>query len=198
MVTGWYGTRPGGAAKMGSPIRDPSRDRRGNYKAADESQVFWPTCVTIVAIITRVFDVLVWTENLGSDIVLVMASSTRSCQSIRDYLSLADHDAPRGAKGRRMLMRSLSNYLWWKARLEQQWEESRRQQAPKAGGGGSKSAFERSSSISAALKRKDKVLADKAKNRRRTRGGAPAATSSHADIHAADEPPDEVDQILAL
>ncbi len=143
------------------------------------------------------FDVLIWTENLGSDIVLVMASSTRSCQSIRDYLSLADHDAPRGAKGRRMLMRSLSNYLWWKARLEQQREESRRQQAPKAGGS-SKSTFERSSSISAALKRKDKVLSDKAKNRRRMRGGAPAATSSHADIQAADELPNEVEQIPAL
>ncbi|KAF8338666.1 hypothetical protein F5887DRAFT_1284710 [Amanita rubescens] len=136
-------------------------------------------------------------QNLGSDIVLVMASSTRSCQSIRDYLSLADHDAPRGAKGRRMLMRSLSNYLWWKARLEQQREESRRQQAPKASGS-SRSTFERSSSISAALKRKDKVLSDKAKNRRRTRGGAPAATSSHADIQAADEPPNDVDQILAF
>lgn len=192
MVAGRYGTRPGGAAEMGSPIRDPSRDRRGDYKAANESQVFWSTCVIIAAIVARIFDVLVWTENPGSDIVLVMASSTRSCQSIRDYLSLADHDAPRGAKGRRMLMRSLSSYLWWKSKLEQQREESQRQQAPKKSGS-SKSSFERSTSISAALKRKDKVLSDKAKNRRRTRGGAPAATSSHADIQAADEPPNEIE-----
>ena len=140
----------------------------------------------------------------GSDTVIVMTSSTRSCQSIRDYLSLADHDAPRGAKGRRMLMRSLSRYLWWKTWLEQQREEARRQQTPKTGGG-SKSTFQGQGAFSAALKRKDKVLSDKANNRRRLRGGAPTATSARtagrsaeADIHVVDELPDEADHVTEL
>lgn len=133
-----------------------------------------------------------------------MTSSARSCQSIRDYLSLADHNAPKGAKGRRMLMRSLSRYLWWKTWLEQQRDEARRQQISKTGGS-SKSTFQGQGAFSAALNRKDKVLSDKANNRRRTRGGAPTAMSAraagksaNADIHVADESPNETDHVAAL
>ena len=103
-----------------------------------------------------------------------------------------------------MLMRSLSRYLWWKTRLEQQREEARHQQTSKTGGSSNR-ASEGQRVTSAALKRKDKVLSDKANNRRRIRGGAPTATSgraagksANADIQDVGEPPNEAEHVAVL
>ncbi|KAF8632697.1 hypothetical protein AX15_001750 [Amanita polypyramis BW_CC] len=142
-------------------------------------------------------------QILGSDTILVMTSSTRSCQSTREYLSTMDHDAPRGAKGKRMLMRNLRGYLWWKGQLSRQKAVSRpqsAQQSPNADG--SSSNTNRNRGISAALRRKDRISADKANSRRRMRGGTTAFTSTRAigksandTIQGAEDLQEEADQI---
>ncbi|KAF8496589.1 hypothetical protein JB92DRAFT_3226350 [Gautieria morchelliformis] len=53
----------------------------------------------------------------GSDTVLVMSSSNRTCALLREYLDMLDLDAPKGEQGRPMMKRRLRGYLGWKADL---------------------------------------------------------------------------------
>ena len=56
-------------------------------------------------------------HSLGNNTILVMASSTRICSVVTEFLSAMDHDAPNGSKGRKMMMQKLRLYLWRKSRL---------------------------------------------------------------------------------
>lgn len=117
--------------------------------------------------------------NPSSNTILVMASSTRICSVISEFLSSMDQDAPPGSKGRRMMLRKLRLYLWWKGQL------SKRRQDGKSHfglpndvdrpGDGFENMYGNGEGVSEALKKKDKMIADKAASRRRVRGGAPAA-----------------------
>jgi DNA excision repair protein ERCC-4 len=133
-----------------------------------------------------------------------MTSSSHSCQSLHDYLSMMNPDAPRGAKGHRMLMKGLRGYLWWKKQLSHQkvGAKSQAMQQPSKAVG---SSGRTDQGISPALKRKDKVLADKANSRRRIRGGATTTASTRSagkakgnNIQGAEELQEEVERIASL
>lgn len=75
-----------------------------------------------------------------------------------------------------MMMKKLRLYLWWKGKLSE-----RKQDGKTTFAGTSKDNFDKygdMSEISKALQKKDKEKAEKAKCRRRVRGGAPAGSSS--------------------
>lgn len=124
-------------------------------------------------------DIILLSVNPSSNTILVMASSTRICSVISEFLSSMDQDAPPGSKGRRMMLRKLRLYLWWKGQL------SKRRQDGKSHfglpndvdrpGDGFENMYGNGEGVSEALKKKDKMIADKAASRRRVRGGAPAA-----------------------
>jgi len=46
-----------------------------------------------------------------------MASSTKTCSLLTEFLSTMNHDASNGTKGRKMMMQKLRGYLWWKSQL---------------------------------------------------------------------------------
>ncbi|KAJ7458574.1 hypothetical protein FB451DRAFT_1273486 [Mycena latifolia] len=120
----------------------------------------------------------------GSNVVLVMTSSTRTCNLISEFLSTKDNNAPKGAQGRPMLLRKLRLYLWWKRKLAERKQEGR----PGFGmpdssvRGGPNQGYERMydgvKGISEALQRKDREKADRQASRRRVRGGAPASSAA--------------------
>ncbi|PPQ68865.1 hypothetical protein CVT24_007674, partial [Panaeolus cyanescens] len=56
--------------------------------------------------------------NESNNIVLIMTSSSRTCNLLTQFLDTMDHDAAPGMKGRKMMMRRLSKYLWWKQQGE--------------------------------------------------------------------------------
>ncbi|KAF8649572.1 hypothetical protein AX16_005734 [Volvariella volvacea WC 439] len=111
---------------------------------------------------------------VGTDTVLVMTSSTRSANTITEYLSVFDHDAPSGAKGRKMMMNKLHLYLWWKGKMSEKKGDgtSRTSNGQKSN---QASGSKPDEGISEALKKKDRERAEKAASRRRVRGGAPPA-----------------------
>ncbi|KAF8060702.1 hypothetical protein FPV67DRAFT_1511184 [Lyophyllum atratum] len=115
----------------------------------------------------------------GSNTVLVMASSTRTCNVLTEFLSTVDPDAPDGLKGRKMMLRKLRFYLWWKAKLAERKQEGKSHFVLRDGAGRMGDGFGKyygaGDEASEALKRKDKAMAERAGSRRRTRGGAPAA-----------------------
>ncbi|KAJ7722820.1 hypothetical protein B0H16DRAFT_346228 [Mycena metata] len=119
----------------------------------------------------------------GTNIVLVMASSTRTCTLISEFLSTRDTSALKGAQGRPMMMHKLRLYLWWKRKLAERKADGRQGFAfpDSSGHGGPNSGYERmygdKEGISEALQRKDREKADRAASRRRVRGGAPAGPS---------------------
>lgn len=79
-----------------------------------------------------------------------------------------DADAPRGSQGRRMMEDKLSLYLWWKGKLTERKAEGKGPIALPLG------KAKGDDGVSEALKRKDREKQDRAANRRRVRGGAPA------------------------
>ncbi|KAJ6573223.1 hypothetical protein B0H10DRAFT_2168607 [Mycena sp. CBHHK59/15] len=131
----------------------------------------------------------------GSNVVLVMASSTRTCTLISEFLSTKDDNAPKGSQGRPMLMRKLRLYLWWKRKLSERKQDGR----PGFGmpdssvRGGPNQGYERmyggGEGISEALQRKDREKADRSANRRRVRGGVPTATAGPSTRPAASTQP---------
>ncbi|EGN92951.1 hypothetical protein SERLA73DRAFT_127060 [Serpula lacrymans var. lacrymans S7.3] len=139
------------------------------------------------------------TTVLGSNTVLIMASSTRSAALIREYLSSMDVSAPKGARGRKMMERKLKSHFWWKGRLATRKQDdgkgrpdiSRNHSENRNKGNDSGSG---SAEVSEALKRKDKARQDRSANRRRVRGGAPPAIAKHDsdfDTHYGLVPPQQ-------
>ncbi|RXW19482.1 hypothetical protein EST38_g6377 [Candolleomyces aberdarensis] len=116
--------------------------------------------------------------RLGSDTVLVMASSTRTCNLITDFLSSHNPTGTKGAKGRDMMMQKLRVYLWWKGKLSQRKEEGRSSfHLPDVGSTAASMKDPKGTSLSEALRKKDKEKAERNQSRRRVRGGAPAAAA---------------------
>ncbi|KAJ7476719.1 hypothetical protein FB451DRAFT_1338857 [Mycena latifolia] len=119
----------------------------------------------------------------GSNIVLVMASSTRTCNLISEFLSTKDDNAPKGEQGRPMLLRKLRLYLWWKRKLAERKQDGRPAfgMPDSSGRGGPNQGYERmyggGEGISEALQRKDREKANRYASRRRVRGGAPAPSA---------------------
>lgn len=141
---------------------------------------------------------LIWTLRVpasgSSNTILVMTSSTRTCNLVTEFLSSMDENAPPGSQGRKMMMRKLGSYLWWKGRLGSRKKDGR--QPPIALPASSTSSSHvhdvlstgdrESEEMSAALKKKDQDRAQKAQNRRRVRGGAPLpAVSGSSTARAA-------------
>ncbi|KAJ3561892.1 hypothetical protein NP233_g9913 [Leucocoprinus birnbaumii] len=114
----------------------------------------------------------------GNDTVLIMTSSTRSCDLIQEFLDYMDPEAEPGRKGSRMMMNRLKGYLGWRGRLGNQGQGSG--DANKNGvNAKGKTGREkgRDEVVSEALKKKDREKAERSAGRRRVRGGAPSASS---------------------
>lgn len=92
-----------------------------------------------------------------------------------------DPDDPPGSKGRRMMLRKLRLYLWWKGQLSKRKQDVKSlfglPDHARGVGDGFERMYGEGEGISEALKRKDKVVAERAASRRRMRGGAPAAAA---------------------
>ncbi|CAK5275661.1 unnamed protein product [Mycena citricolor] len=120
----------------------------------------------------------------GTNVVLVMASSTRTCNVLSEFLSSKDDDAPRGQHARVMLMRKLRLYLWWKRKLAERKQDGRAAFAmpDTFGRSGPNQGYERmygtGEGVSAALERKDKERLERQAKRRRVRGGGPPVAES--------------------
>jgi DNA excision repair protein ERCC-4 len=111
----------------------------------------------------------------GTDTVLIMTSSTRSCDLIQDFLDTMDPDAESGRKGRVMMRRRLKGYLGWRGRLNTNNPATTKQ----AGSAGmtSRKGKEKEGDVNEALRKKDRERAEKSASRRRMRGGAPSTSS---------------------
>ncbi|KAJ2933241.1 hypothetical protein H1R20_g3808, partial [Candolleomyces eurysporus] len=120
--------------------------------------------------------------RLGSDTVLVMASSTRTCNLITDFLSSHNPTGTKGAKGRDMMMQKLRVYLWWKGKLSQRKEEGKSSfHLPDAGSTAASMKDPKGTSLSEALRKKDKEKAERNQSRKRS-SSAPA--KPEADVLA--------------
>ena len=115
----------------------------------------------------------------GSDTVLIMTSSNRTCSLLREYLDGLDLDAPKCEQGRRILLRRLRDYLGWKADLhasiQNQANPNRDTVLSQKTGS---TATSGDGELNEAMKKKDKDRRERVANRRRVRGGAPGATST--------------------
>jgi DNA excision repair protein ERCC-4 len=111
----------------------------------------------------------------GTDTVLIMTSSTRSCDLIQDFLDTMDPDAESGRKGRVMMRRRLKGYLGWRGRLNANGANNPAT-TNQAGSAGmtSRKGKEKESNVNEALRKKDREKAEKSASRRRMRGGAPS------------------------
>lgn len=93
-----------------------------------------------------------------------------------------DHDAPKGAKGRPMMLQKLRFYLWWKRKLSQRKEEGKSHfgfpNTAERTNVGYEKTYDDGENISEALRKKDRERAERAGSRRRVRGGAPANSGS--------------------
>ncbi|KAJ7624883.1 hypothetical protein FB45DRAFT_1086972 [Roridomyces roridus] len=131
----------------------------------------------------------------GSNTILVMASSTRTCTLISEFLSSKDDTQPKGAQGRTMLLRKLRLYLWWKRKLAERKQDGRPGfgMPNSAGRAGPNQGYEKmyggGEGISEALQRKDREREEKRASRRRVRGGAPGASGSGSGATVRPVPP---------
>ncbi|KAJ7616307.1 hypothetical protein DFH06DRAFT_1239050 [Mycena polygramma] len=135
----------------------------------------------------------------GSNIVLVMASSMRTCTLISEFLSTKDSSSPKGAQGRPMMLHKLRLYLWWKRKLAERKQDGLPgfSMPDSSGHGGPNQGYERmygnKEGISEALQRKDREKANRAASRRRVRGGAPPPASASSSSR-----PTPVQHVTAL
>ncbi|KIY50070.1 hypothetical protein FISHEDRAFT_57787 [Fistulina hepatica ATCC 64428] len=106
----------------------------------------------------------------GSNVVLVMASSTQTCTTLSEYLESMDQDAPRGRRGRAMMMRKLGTYLWWKGRLSNK-ERNEAGTPTSSVPNCTDNGREGNTGISEALQKKDRERQARSAQRRRMRGG---------------------------
>lgn len=118
-------------------------------------------------------------SQYGTDTVLIMTSSTRSCDLIQDFLNSMDPEAESGSKGRVMMRRRLKSFLGWRRRLGSQNSKTKSTTAKQRNGAGTTSkGKEREDDVSEALRKKDRERAEKSASRRRARGGAPPNTGN--------------------
>jgi len=115
----------------------------------------------------------------GSNTVLIMTSSLRTSTVVSEFLSSMDPDAPRGSRARKMMENKLKLYLWWKGKLSERKQGGRGHFAMPDG---RKDRNSVDNDISEALKKKDREKRERAANRRRLRGGVPAATTTRENV----------------
>lgn len=106
-----------------------------------------------------------------------MTSSPQSSALISEFLSEINVDAPKGARGRKMMESKLRRYLFWKGRLGGQKNGKGKTQAQPEKSALQASCSTSSTGVSDALQKKDKERAARSANRRRIRGGAPSSTA---------------------
>jgi DNA excision repair protein ERCC-4 len=88
-------------------------------------------------------------------------------------------DAPRGSQGRKMMLRKLRSYLWWKGKMsEEKRNEKGLGEIVKASGDRNQQGHDGGEGLSEAMKKKDKEKAERLASRRRVRGGAPPSIAS--------------------
>lgn len=121
----------------------------------------------------------------SSNTILVMTSSTRTCTLLTEFLSSMDQDAAPGSRGRVMMLRKLRAYLWWKGKMAEKKSDGKNPSAMPSGNALGRDIFDAiyadQEGVSEALKKKDKEKAQRAQNRRRIRGGAPASSGSRPE-----------------
>ncbi|KAI0266432.1 hypothetical protein BC834DRAFT_874517 [Gloeopeniophorella convolvens] len=115
----------------------------------------------------------------GSNVVLVMTSSSQTSSLLSEYLSAMDLDAPPGQQGRKMMENKFRGYLYWKARLSAHATDTQALPAAR------REESSRDDELNPALRKKDRDRAERVASRRRVRGGAP--TSIVTRMSAADQ-----------
>lgn len=110
----------------------------------------------------------------GTNTILIMTSSIRSAQLLREFLNQMDGDADPGAQGRRLMEDRMRAYLARQAmkKAMQKKDSTAPGGAVTSGGGG------RDGEVSEALRKKDRERDARIANRRRMRGGAPSVAPS--------------------
>ncbi|KAG8840320.1 hypothetical protein FRB91_006310, partial [Serendipita sp. 411] len=148
----------------------------------------WETLVeTLMEIEDLIMCYPVPTGHPGTNTVLIMCSSDRTCNQIREFLSSMDPTAKPGSKGRKFMESRLRSYLFWKGKLGQ--EGKRRDEGDSSNNGPNSAGTSAESGMSEALKRKDARMKERQGSRRRVRGGPPgsAGASSAAVERSADQ-----------
>jgi len=117
----------------------------------------------------------------GNNLVIVLCNSTATCTLVTEFLAQMDQKKPKGEWGRKMMLKRLRKWLWWRSQSDNKGATAKNDSWKGLGYGmamdipGPDRADD---GISEALKRKDKERAEKRASRRRVRGGAPIAGPS--------------------
>ncbi|GJE89027.1 DNA repair protein [Phanerochaete sordida] len=112
----------------------------------------------------------------GSNTVLIMTSSIRSAQLLREFLGQIDPSAEKGAQGRKLMEENMRSYLARQAMKKAMQNRT----LTNSSGALTPSTNGKPSEVSEALKRKDREREARIASRRRIRGGAPAAASTRS------------------
>ncbi|KAK0467113.1 uncharacterized protein EV420DRAFT_666448 [Desarmillaria tabescens] len=107
----------------------------------------------------------------GTNTTLVMCSSTTTCNLLSDFMGSLDQTRPKGEWGRKLMMKKLRAWLFWKSRAAKDGKTPAPRTNQEQGG-------DLDDVLDEALKKKDRDKADRKASRRRVRGGAPAPASS--------------------
>ncbi|KAJ3818096.1 hypothetical protein F5880DRAFT_1491929 [Lentinula raphanica] len=123
-------------------------------------------------------------EPPGTNITLVMCSSTATCSLLNDFLASRDDKRPKGEWGRRMMLKKLRSWLWWEKRRKMMKEAIQNSSSSGRKDGssdlqetmwrGESSTDRGEDGLSEAMKKKDRERAAQKASRRRVRGGAPS------------------------
>lgn len=125
----------------------------------------------------------------GTNTTLIMCGSTAAARLIEEFLGALDQSRPVGQFGRRMMLRKLKWWLYWKNRAAK--EGKTVAQAAAAGLFVDEEPPE-DDILDEALKKKDQERKDQRARRRRVRGGAPAGPSREASVPPVAAPPTDV------
>ncbi|KAJ3994943.1 hypothetical protein F5050DRAFT_1770584 [Lentinula boryana] len=125
-------------------------------------------------------------ESPGTNITLVMCSSTATCNLLNDFLSSMNDKRPKEEWGMRMMLKKLQNWFWWEKRRKIMKEAM--QNASSSGERVGNSHLETTvwsgeslndkgdHGLSEAMKKKDRERAAQKASRRRIRGGGALRT----------------------
>lgn len=132
-------------------------------------------------------------DHPGTNTILIMCSSERTCILVREFLSTMDGQAPPGKKGRTLMEGYLRSYLFWKGKLGKQGKDSDGKSKSDGTSGappGRTAETAQDSGVSEALRRKDARNKERQGSRRRVRGGAPGSTdrASGGGVERANDP----------
>ncbi|KAG7444880.1 uncharacterized protein BT62DRAFT_981292 [Guyanagaster necrorhizus] len=107
----------------------------------------------------------------GTNTTLVMCSSITTCNLLNEFMASLDQTRPKGEWGRKLMMKKLKTWLFWKSCAAKDRKTPTR-------GTNQGQGDDLDDVLDEALKKKDRDKADRKANRRRIRGGGPGAASS--------------------